>query len=87
VDRLERIERHGRYVIIASAAKVLGNGPHSHEWDIMVSVADLDKGLSDKGPTPVNLKARYWSDPSTGLTHAMSVAAQKISAEELAVQP
>jgi hypothetical protein len=86
MDRLERVERHGRYVIIASAAKVLGKGSHSQEWDVLVSVADLDKGSLENGPKPVNFGERYWLDPHAGLTHAMSFAAQKIEAEDPAVQ-
>jgi len=82
MDRLERVERHGRYVIIASAAKILGKGPHRDEWDVLVSVADFGADTSDKSPQLLDLKERYWSDPYAGLTHAMSLAEQKISAKD-----
>jgi len=87
MQRFERTERHGRYVIIASASKVHGQGPHRNEWDVLVSIADLGAGMPSKDPVLLKLDERYWSDPDAGLTHAMSFAAQKIGAGHLTAEP
>jgi len=83
MDRMERTVRHGKYRIIATAAKTLERGPGRAEWDVLVSVWKLGNGVDAVDPVMLRLGDRRWSDPALAIREAVDVAKQRIDADNV----
>ena len=83
MDRMERTVRHGKYRIIATAAKTLERGPGRAEWDVLVSVWQLGNEANAADPVMLRLADRKWSDPALAIREAVDVAKQRIDADNV----